>query len=345
MNSTSERIAPGDPASPPAFTIRALQPSEFARWDDFVRQSPQGTLFHSTLWLEAARAPFRLYGYFRGADLRGGFAIGDSGGRAAQSPHSALTAYLGILFPKPDAKYVTTLSTNKEISAAFASFLKSDFDWVQVRFPPEVVDLQPFLWAGWQGYVRYTYRLAVHDLDAVLDNMDGARRRNLRTAEKRGITVENEAPFAHVMALCEKSFHRQGLTATFRDAAVNFEAALRKGDRCRGFLARDRGGRPLGAVWIVWDEKRAYYLIGGYDAAANSSDAVALAMWRAIQFTAETLNLPEFDFEGSMIPAVERFFRKFGGRLLPTYAVTYQKPVSLTRRIFRKLARLAGGQR
>ena len=67
-------------------------------------------------------------------------------------------------------------------------------------------------------------------------------------------------------------------------------------------------GEPLGAVWIAWDDKRAYYLLGGYDHSAKSSNAVALAMWRAIQFTATDLKLPEFDFEGSMIPAVERFF-------------------------------------
>ena len=106
------------------------------------------------------------------------------------------------------------------------------------------------------------------------------------------------------------------------------------------FVARSQDGEPLGAVWIAWDEKRAYYLLGGYDQSGKSNNAVALAMWRAIQFTANDLKLPEFDFEGSMIPAIERFFRKFGGTLTPTYTLHYQRPVSLGRRVARKIARM-----
>ena len=127
--------------------------------------------------------------------------------------------------------------------------------------------------------------------------------------------------------------------------AVNrFEAALRRAGRCRGFLARSKEGEPLGAVWIAWDDKRAYYLLGGYDQSAKSNNAVALAMWRAIQFTATDLKLPEFDFEGSPIPAVEQFFRKFGGTLTPYHCIRYRRP-SGVRRVARNLALTILGER
>ncbi len=91
---------------------------------------------------------------------------------------------------------------------------------------------------------------------------------------------------------------------------------------------------------IVWDDRRAYYLVGGYDDAADSANATALAMWSAVRFTSEVLHLPVFDFEGSMVPAVERFFRKFGGALLPTYTVSWTRPVSTPTRIARRVRRL-----
>ncbi len=94
-------------------------------------------------------------------------------------------------------------------------------------------------------------------------------------------------------------------------------------------------------MWIAWDDKRAYYLVGGYDHSAQSNNAVALAMWRAIQFAALNLKLPEFDFEGSMIPPIERFFRKFGATLTPFYRIRYRR-VSLARRIARKVVRMIG---
>jgi hypothetical protein len=335
------KAAAQSPAAPPSgYEIRALVPAEFPLWEEFAKRSPQATLFHSPLWLKAANVPFKLFGCFRGTELRGGLATGIFAEHAADRPHPALTPYLGILFPEGSAKYVTTISTNKEIARAFAVFLKREFHSVEMRFPPEVTDLQPFIWEGFRAGVRYTYRLPLADLRGVLDNMDSGRRRNIRSAEKDGVTVCTDVPFAQVMALSEKTFRRQGLTADFREAAFGLNAELETAGRCRSFLARNRAGFALSAVWIVWDNKRAYYLIGGYDEATNSSNAGALAIWRAMEFTARELKLREFDFEGSMVPAIERFFRKFGGTLMPTYTLSYQKH-SLMYRAARKVARWA----
>jgi hypothetical protein len=321
--------------------VRPLERSEFGRWDEFVRQSPQGTLFHTTLWLEASRAPFTLFGCFRGEELRGGFAAGVVGRRSAGHPQPFLTPYLGLLLPKPDGKYVTTISTNKAITAAFAAFLKEEFDSVEFRYPPEVIDLQPFIWGGFQAGLRYTYRLPLFDLDAALENMDKSRRRDIASAEHLG-WVEEGADFSEILRLSEKTFRRQGLDAGFSDAALRFERVLRSAGRCRGFLTRVRSGEPVAAVWIVWDEKRAYGLISGYDNAEESRNAVALALWRSIQYTARDLELLEFDFEGSMIRGVEQFFRKFGPTLMPTYTIRLQKHESLQRRIARRIIRLSG---
>jgi hypothetical protein len=324
------------------YEIRALSVSEFARWDEFVRQSPQGTIFHTTLWLETTGEPFQLLGCFRGDELHGGLALGLVSHRVAGMPLPSFTAYLGILYSGVHAKYVTEISTNKEIGIAFAVFLKEKFDWVELSFAPEVVDLQPFIWQKFTVELHYTYRLPLRDLSSVLDNMDGARRRNLVSAEKQGVSVEVGADFSQIVRLREISFERQGMIASDVPAAVRIEVALRRAGRCQTFLARSKEGEPLGGVWIVWDEKRAYYLLGGYDHSTKSNNAVAFAMWRAIQFTAVDLALLEFDFEGSVIPPVERFFRKFGATLTPFYAIRYRR-IAVAGRIARKILRVIGG--
>jgi Acetyltransferase (GNAT) domain len=327
------------------YEIRALERSEFGRWDAFVRRSPQGTLFHTTLWLEASGVPFRLFGCFRGAEMHGGCAVGVLGHRVAGRPYPSLTPYLGVVCPCSDGKYVTEISNNKEIVSAFAAFLKSEFDQVvDLAFSPEVIDLQPFIWQGFATELRYTYRLSLANLQTAFDNMDAGRRRNLVSAERQGLKVVSGVDFGEIVRLSEKSFQRQSI-ASMHGAAVNrFETALRRAGRCLGFLARTKEGEPLGGIWIAWDEKRAYYLLGGYDHSAKSNNAVALAMWRAIQFTATDLKLPEFDFEGSAIPAVERFFRKFGGTLTPYHGIHYRRP-SGVRRAARNIAVTILGER
>ncbi len=53
---------------------------------------------------------------------------------------------------------------NKEIGSAFATFIKNEFDFVELPFSPEVVDLQPFIWQGFDVELHYTYRLSLQNL-------------------------------------------------------------------------------------------------------------------------------------------------------------------------------------
>jgi len=50
-------------------------------------------------------------------------------------------------------------------------------------------------------------------------------------------------------------------------------------------------------------------------------------MWQSILLAREK-GLKTFDFEGSMIPEVEKYFREFGGTLIPYY-VAYKAPTAL----------------
>ena len=69
------------------------------------------------------------------------------------------------------------------------------------------------------------------------------------------------------------------------------------------------------AAYVVWGGEVAYYLVGGGDPELRCSGAGSLVMWESILRAREVA--PVFDFEGSMLPPVERFFRAFGGRQTP----------------------------
>ena len=85
----------------------------------------------------------------------------------------------------------------------------------------------------------------------------------------------------------------------------------------------DANGQLHAAVFIVWQENSAYYLAGGGNPALRQSGAHSLVMWKAMQEIAAFTD--HFDFEGSMIPGVERFFREFGARQTPYFAISKGK--------------------
>ena len=76
------------------------------------------------------------------------------------------------------------------------------------------------------------------------------------------------------------------------------------------FFIRDNEHQVHAALWLAYDEDTAYYLAGGTDAAYYGSGAMSGLMWHGIQW-ALRMNKKTFDFEGSMLPSIDRFFKNF----------------------------------
>jgi hypothetical protein len=72
--------------------------------------------------------------------------------------------------------------------------------------------------------------------------------------------------------------------------------------------------------YVVADEHAAFYLIGGGDPELRTSGASSLLMWESILRARAVTDV--FDFEGSMLRPVERFFRSFGSRQTPYLRVS-----------------------
>jgi hypothetical protein len=308
--------------------VRAIKDSEFDLWNLFAASSPQGTIFHKSYWLIASGEEFCIYGYFKGDELFAGLPLCFNTSRLGikKAYHPYLTPYLGIVFRDSKAKYVTRVSDEKDMARAIAQKVKEDFDSINFDFTTTVIDSQPFIWEGFTARVKYTYILQVDDLDNVWNNMDAKRRNDITKAEKDGIYVEVSDDFEQTFALVEKTFERQKKDVDFRSAAFRYNETLNRKGQCRSFLAKSKENQAIGVVYIVCDEKRSYYLLGGYDPQKSHHGASAIAMWEAIKFTKNELGLNQFDFEGSMIQPVEMFFRKFGGELTPYYSVSWMKP-------------------
>ena len=115
--------------APREYEIRAL--GERIRSMGRIRpESPQGTLFHTTLWMEASGVPFRLLGCFRGAEMHGGCALGIIGHRTAGRPYPSLTPYLGVLYPSSlrntsPKSPTTNRSEARSLSSSGASLTRS----------------------------------------------------------------------------------------------------------------------------------------------------------------------------------------------------------------------------
>ena len=89
-------------------------------------------------------------------------------------------------------------------------------------------------------------------------------------------------------------------------------------------IAKDEQGNIHAAMLLIWDNQAAYYLIGGADNRFRNSEAMSLLMWKSIKLASDKVDI--FDFEGTMVESVERFFRGFGGVQTPYYQLVKATP-------------------
>ncbi len=187
---------------------------------------------------------------------------------------------------------------------------------------PEMTNWLPFHWQGYKQTTNYTYQVDPGDLDRVWSRMDGSARTEVRKASDRhGLKVSLDAPLAEFMRLNELVFARQGLATPYSRADLTtFDTACQLNANRLIVMVEDESSRGHAACYVVWDQDRAYYLLGGADPELRSSGAGYLALWEALKHLSGKTQ--SFDFEGSMIRPIERVFRAFATHQVPYYAVS-----------------------
>jgi hypothetical protein len=298
-----------------------VEPAARSEWDEFVAGSRNGTLFHTSRWLDHAELPWTPWVCRGRGGIVGGLPVCEKRvAGVAGMTHPVITPYLGLVLRVTGAAMADRYGEDKEVGTLLAEKIAQAYRYVRINFAPGVVDLQPFAWAGFAPTVRYTYLLDVRDLDAVWRGMADNRRRSIRAAARAGHAVVRAKDAGDVAPLLRDAHGRAGLSPRVTGAILRYWEALAPGGCADIFVARDGHGEPQALVFVVRDGRRAYYLGGGTARAAHHG-AAALAIWEGINDARNVHELMEFDFEGSSLPGIEAFFRRFGGVLTPVFSV------------------------
>jgi hypothetical protein len=240
-------------------------------------------------------------------------------GRWRMLTQPPLTQTLGPWVEPTAAKPAHALAREMELLTELEAALPPAEAFLQ-EFSPTMLNALPFFWAGYRIEVRYTYRLeGLRSEEALWDGLRGNIRREIRKARKR-VEVRDDLGLDRFHAVWAKTFSRQGLEPPLSFATVERLDAACASRAARAMLfAHDETGRVHSVTYVVWDEHAAYYLLGGSDPELRTSGAASLLMWEAIMRAREVTDI--FDFEGSMLKQLERFFRAFGGRQTPYLSV------------------------
>jgi hypothetical protein len=296
------------------------------RIDIQVLSEKATSVFLSNKWLGIYDAGLEAYGiYNRAEQIIGGFVL-------YRQKRSGITYYrnpmymstINLFFDNKSQNKAKILSENKKVMKAIADFIGNlSYGVLSIYFPETHIDMQPYYWQGYKVVPNYTYHIDLSkSVDDIEKNYSTERRNDLKKAIKDGVEVRRVENFTEVKQMVSNTFNRKekDLDVAFID---NILDKFADNENSFAFVSY-QNNKPIAASYCIYDKEKVYYLLGGYDSKNKHQGAGALAVDAAIKYSKE-LGISIFDFEGSMLPEVEKYFRGFGGDLIPYYSINKAK--------------------
>ncbi|MDO9001547.1 MAG: GNAT family N-acetyltransferase [Bacteroidota bacterium] len=231
------------------------------------------------------------------------------------------TPNCGLFFVSESKNKSSSNNFSKEIMNDICNYfseLKSSL--TILAFPSNIIDFQPFIWDKYKVIPNYTYRINLkNSIEHIKGNFDSKHRNVINKAIKEEVVVaENSLSKEELFNFFKSSLKTAGANVYEQELKNIFFSFS---DKSNSFaLVANKGNEFLGAVFCVFDKNICYYLLGSVKKSAGIQGVNNLLIQKSIEKAIE-LGCNTFDFEGSMLKGVEKFFRGFGPELVPYYTI------------------------
>ncbi|MBR9922413.1 MAG: GNAT family N-acetyltransferase [Bacteroidetes bacterium] len=203
-----------------------------------------------------------------------------------------------------------TKDLSSEIMEAFLNAIPKRFKKISLSLN----EANPTPNFGWKISKRTNYLLNLNiNHESLRKNYSKSLRKRIRRAEEKLIFI----PDADQLEGFAERYH-QNLKDTFElpqqayDMAAQLLQKAKEKGHGRFFRSTDQKGRLLGEIFLPHDHHRLYYLMGYSNPEGKKQHATHFMLDQIFQLYSN--QEMTFDFEGSSIPSIARFFASFGAK-------------------------------
>jgi len=231
-----------------------------------------------------------------------------------------LTQTMGVYIKyPPKQKYYKRLSWEKDMMSKLIDGLPK-VDTFSQNFDKSITNWLPFYWAGYEQTTRYTYVVENMTIEELEKNLETDIRRRRRKAYEAGVEVYESHDVEKFYELNTMTFKRQGREVPYSfDFVKKLYESCKLNDAVKMYFAKYEGN-IIAVNFLIYDENTVYYLMGGIHPDFKDLGGMDIVQFESIKFALESGRA--FDFEGSMIESIEKYFRSFGAVQKPYFNIT-----------------------
>lgn len=293
-----------------------LTNDEYSKWNQFVDESPEGSIYGKSWYLDALQVNYRILVVEKDNQIYGGIVLTKNEIFTFSNP--LFVKYLGIFFPYLKGKLQNITSEKYKICELIISEIKhiKTFDYT---FNPNFTNWLPFFWNGYKQTTYYSYRLNIQDDSMSFKrNFDKSLNYDIRKAESLDYQFSEIIDSDIFYKILSKSFEVQNSKPPFSKKKIHLMQENLK-DNMITFGVKNNNEEFLAVCGLIYDQHSCYLILNGMDY-QNSKYANQYLLSKAIeQMMYKGITI--FDFEGSIIKRIESFYRQFGGVPIPYFKI------------------------
>ena len=282
-------------------------------------------IYSKPWWLDAICGPekWNVWLYAKGGSILAAMPYYfEQRGNYSYITKAPLTQNNGIVFSEDEnRKKVKQAKFEEEVISAACDYIASlGVDVYEQQYQHTFKNWLPFSWRGYSCLLRYTY--IIEDTSNLAD-IEADFTQDCKRNIKRGnaaVSITSDIDYKEFYKLHELVFRKQGLNCPFSFALFEkLYKAVKRNESGELYCAKDESGNVHALLFLVWDDRYIYHLLGGSMPEYTNSQAYAALTYFGSS-KAHEMGLG-YDFEGSMIERISKAFRRYGGDPMPYFRI------------------------
>jgi hypothetical protein len=321
------------------FTLREVNETTLAEWDQLLSDSEDGKIFHHRSFLDSFKANYCLFIVYKGTQPKAGVTcLIDKKNKRLMKPVSGII-HDGIFFKKffVDSKSHSKINSAKfEIINFILNELLNLFDSINFTLVPEHIDIRAFQWVNFYSpdpnekftvNIRYTAILNIAGINSVkvlednqhFKNLSNSRRQEIRYSYKAAATFFKSKDYEYFFIMYKEMAEKYDSEVILFIEKISY-LVINMPEMLRLFYVKNKEDEIVaGAIFSVFNQE-ANYLYGVTAKNSRERFSGSLLLWEAFK-SLEIEGIHMVDLEGVNSPQRGWFKLSFNGELRPYYHV------------------------
>ena len=301
--------------------LQYLTLTDYPLWDTFIDNSPQSTIYGKSWYIGTLDCPFQILAVVANQQILAGIILTKDSRDHFANPY--LGKYLGVYYADfKGTTYNQETKRRKVTNLLLTELIKlPTFNYF---FHPQFTTYFPFYLKNFDNRLRYSYWINLKDqsLATIRAKFHTKVRSEIKFAGQQDFQITTAISIDTFVHICQQTFLQKGTKFPFSISFLrNYCEQLVPKKILQLTGVKDEKGRVMAVIGILRTPQTSTLILSGFDKSIMQRGANEYLIDDAIQRAKKYADC--FDFEGSMIPEIEAFYRKFGGEYTP-YLTIYK---------------------